>query len=879
MIRVFLDWQQAYDAGIGHCGGKGWNLARLHALGFYIPTGGVLDSAVYSALVGHPDILEVIHRLHAVGDQKLLEPSTVELSEELHRRLLEHGLPVAVREQLEPFLDRQNLAGRPLAVRSSATLEDGDTTSFAGVHASYLNIVGVPAIERAMLDCFSSLWTPRALSYRRKMKVDDRALACALVLAELVDAKASGIAFSCDPVSGREDITLINANHGLGESVVGGLTGVDEYQVERHRPRLLKRITGNKRKLTVTAQQGGCRLIDNLNANEPVLTEAQILLLAQLVQRVFWSLSDGEQHQDIEWAFDGERFVLLQARPATALPRLTCDALREQTDCWSNGNLRDAAPMVLHTLGASLLPFHIDTIMRAAFDAMHYPLPKGIRFSRLFQGRLYFNLSLIQWAYYDSVGVPPEATNRNMGGHQSAIDLDAIGRGGWRDQLRRARTSIGYLREMNRHRKIAAARNAAVAAYADSVTQMDLQALDDYELAQQLQQVDQRCEAYARPFILLSSLSGFVGQLFDLLEKYIPNQGAAVGNALLAGAGGITSADHGYRLQTLRHIAAKDAAALAFFNATPFQAEDWVTLPNASAFRQDFSQYLKDYGHRAVYEIDLSKPRWREAPGYLLNIIRQGLGQPPSEQMRARQQKAEQAWQTVRKQVPTYLYPLVKWLVKKAANGSNEKEQAKSTYIRLLEPLRYVVLEAGRRLQTRRVLLGMDDVFYCAYDEIIALLTKSWNGQGMQMLISRRRRKCESQERLPAPDLVLGGQPRYVRAARQRSGQQLSGMGVAAGRAEGKARLVHSPEQGITLEPGDILVAPSTDPAWTPLFLNVAAIVMETGGQLSHGAIVAREYGIPAVVNVPGLFESLTDSETIAVDGDRGIVERLLPPA
>lgn len=878
MQTNFLSWQQAYEVGVAHCGGKGWNLARLHRCGFSIPAGGVLSSHIYHQLMTDPVIPPLIQHLRSIPDARLLtaESDTAQRLDEIRQAIFAMGLPVQFTQQLRLFIEQQALRNIPLAVRSSATLEDGESASFAGMHESYLNVNGLPAIEKAVLNCFASLWTPRAVTYRRKMGIDDQALGCAIVIMALVDAQAAGVAFSCDPATGREDISVINANFGLGESVVSGAIEPDEYKLNNHCITLYSRKVGNKTKYTLPNTNGGIRLADSTNLQRgQVLTEAQITLLGRLVQRVFWALGGGEQHQDIEWAFDGQAFFLLQARPVTAMPRLTCDALRNQTDIWSNGNFRDAAPLVQCTLGVSLFSHQVDVILRAPFARIGYSLPDGLRFVKSFQGRSYCNSSLMQWLYFDSIGFLPAATNRSMGGHQHEIEIDVKARGGLGKKLRRGWSTVKYIREMRRHKKLASTRTAKEIAFANTFIHTDLTVLSDETLTNKLQQCEQQIEAYALPFIMLTSLSGTVTMLFDLLEKYLPGKGTATTNALLAGAGDITSANHGYHLQELAALVEHDSAAQHFFNASPFVPNTWQDLPESSSFRQAFQQFIDEYGHRAVYEVYLNNPRWRENPDYLLNVIKQSIGGPSLSVLKAQQKnKAEQARQTVKEQIPFFLRALVKSLVKQAATGAASKEMAKSTYIRLFEPLRRLFLEVGQRFESRGLLHRSNHIFHCAYIEVISILNGDWNGNGLKWLIESRRAKKTELEKLVPPDLIFGDQPHYSKPVITGPGNKLTGMGVAAGRAEGPARLVHTPEQGVILTAGDVLVAPSTDPAWTPLFLNAAAIVMETGGQLSHGAIVAREYGIPAVVNIPGLFNMISDGERVTIDGDSGVVEK-----
>lgn len=885
--HLILDWSQAITAGPEACGGKGWNLARLQRYGFPVPCGGIITGALYRQTIGHPDIIPLIHQFQSMDNSQQIVESDEHLLWELRQAILTLGLPSGFDPSLHTFLQQQQLNEAALAIRSSATLEDGRATSFAGIHESYLNIRGIADIKRAILNCYASLWTPRALSYRRKMGLADRQLECAVVIMVLVDSHASGVAFSCDPTSGREDISIINANFGLGESVVGGEIEPDEYRLNSHHMTLQSCKIGSKQKQTLPSTSGGTCLTDApKGAHEQVLPEELIRVLGRLVQRVFWALGQSQdqdqggigesQHQDVEWAFDGHDFFILQARPVTALPRLGFDALRNRPVIWSNGNFRDAAPMVLHTLGASLFAHHIRTVMSAPFRQIGYRLPEGLSFLKLFQGRAYLNVSLLQWIYFDSTGYPPAAFNRALGGHQPESNIDKIYHGGLSKRLLRRWRNFKMMRMLMRHKKVAEARNAKEAAFANRIMDTELSTLGDAALAKKIERCDLRLEGYALPFAMQSSMSGSVMELFKLLEKHLPGRGTATATALLAGAGDITSANLGYRLKEIAMLVPDDSAAQLFFEDHPFEPEAWQQLPNSSPFKQAFQSFIKEYGHRAIHETDLSTPRWREEPGYLLRAIKRNIGGPAPLLLKAQQkEKAEQAWLSVKKTLPLYLRPCVRMLVKQAAEGAAFREMGKSTVIRLVEPARLLYLEAGRRLQARRLLQNADDIFHCAYVEIISLLNGEWDGRGLMPLIERRRATKTAQEQLSPPDLILDDQPQFSKPATIGSGEALKGIGVAAGRAQGTARLVQTPEQGIALKPGEVLVAPSTDPAWTPLFLNAAAIVVETGGQLSHGAIVAREYGIPAVVNIPGLFRVIKDGEQIVVDGDRGTVERL----
>lgn len=296
-------------------------------------------------------------------------------------------------------------------------------------------------------------------------------------------------------------------------------------------------------------------------------------------------------------------------------------------------------------------------------------------------------------------------------------------------------------------------------------------------------------------------------------------------------------------------------------------------LPDSSVFKQAFRGFLEEYGHRGVYELEIMNPRWREDPAYLLNFIKEMLDKADSSGIKAEQKKTgTKAWQEINNRVPAYRRMVIKWLSSQAVKDAEIRERAKSEMVRLMEPIRMLVQEIGCRLVEQNILDLQEDVYHCTWPELASILAGYWDGRGLKTLVSERKGKSKELEALSPPEVVIDDMPAYVAPVPEVSGDMLSGLGVAAGRASGKARLIHHPNEGGNLQHGDVLVAPSTDPAWTPLFLKASAIVMETGGHLSHGAIVAREYGVPAVVNIPGVMRIIKDSQEIVVDGDEGRV-------
>lgn len=343
-------------------------------------------------------------------------------------------------------------------------------------------------------------------------------------------------------------------------------------------------------------------------------------------------------------------------------------------------------------------------------------------------------------------------------------------------------------------------------------------------------------------------------------------------NALLLGQGNIVSAEHGYRLLELAGTARADAAAAEFFGADPFQPRDWELLPDHSGFKQGFKRFLEEFGHRAVYEGDIINPRWREDPSYLLCLIRSLPASADNTKTKARQQEQREYYQREISKISWFRRKMINWWAGKTLKGAEMREMAKSELARLAGPVRRVALEVGRRLEKMDVLDHREDVFHCSWPELILILNEKWDGRGLKSLVRERKETRLLLENLSPPDIIVGETPRQVNNEVIASSRVLKGVGVATGRASGKARLISHPGEGGKLNHGEVLVAPSTDPGWTPLFLKAGALIMETGGSLSHGSVVAREYGIPAVVNIPGVTKILHNGQFITVDGDEGQV-------
>ncbi len=766
-MSAFLGWAEAYRAGTAVCGGKGYNLARLARYGFRVPRGGVLPA----------------------------------------------GAPL---EDLDAGLRGAGLSDAVVAVRSSATAEDSARASFAGIHRSLLNVRGPGAVREAAQLCLDSLRTPEAAAYRHRMGFTDEEVACAVVICEMVEAVCAGVAFSCDPVTGRRDLITIDAAAGLGDAVASGRVNPQRFTWRNH----------------------GSQLRREQPAANPVWLPAAVEEeLAFQVWRIHWALGEGQDPQDVEWAWDGVRLWILQARPVTRLPRAGFAATAAMPRYWSTGNIKDAVPGVVCELSWSMLTDVVSDAAYAAMKVAKYAMPPGMEVVRRCHGRGYFDLTLMQWAFFDAFGVAPADVVKVIGGHQPEIDVPP-GRRGQLAGLRLARHIWNYP---------ARAREPVqrLLAYVRGAEATQWSALSRSELCSAMARHVEEQNVFVPVFGLANSCSGPWQLLLDNTVK-----AASLIARLQAGAGGVASAEQGFRIYEI----AMGKSTLAAF--------------------------LAEFGHRAVYEADLWNARWVEEPGWIEEQIESLRKNPPPRNPRAVAEGVRREAERELRERFGWRAPLLLWVARKLREAMAAREGAKSALVALLLPVRRMVLDIGRRLVEAGHLDSPQQALHFSFADLTAWLRGDWDGRGARELAVDRAARRVQWLAEEAPDLITEeaagrfASPAATPAAPQNGLATWSGISVSPGIATGPARIVQTPTDAAHLQQGDILVAPSTDPGWTPLFLRASAIVMETGGYLSHGAIVAREFGIPAIANVPGILSALRDGERITVDATNGQILR-----
>ncbi len=701
-----LTWEQAFQAGTQVVGGKGWNLGRLSRYGFAVPSGGVLAASVYEQVMRSPQIAKYIAELKAVTADQVSDDFVQQKLTKLREEILSQKLPDDARNSVDQFIREHDLLERPVAVRSSAIAEDSDDRSFAGIHDSFLNVQGTDAICEAVLKCHASLWTSHAVAYRRRFEVDDQGCPCAVVICEMVGDESSGpvaagVAFSCDPVTGQRGLVTINLARGLGDAIVRGTIDPQQYTVRFDESQALvvrKDTTGDS----------------------AILADRQIQELSKVVMRVHWALGEGRDPQDVEWAYDGKTFWVLQARPVTRLPRWTFPGTAHRQAIWSNANVRDSFPNPITTMTWSFMDSSAQLIVYASLRVMGYPIPDGMEILRCFAGRPYFDLDGLQWGMYDAIGIPPAETNRTMGGFQPEIDVPSENPlRGWQG-IKRTRRRLRFLRRLwSFHRDASKKINEAIED-ARNVRSKNVSALNNKQLLAEFRRIQAVGNEY-QPILQLAAAyyGGWMMLMQDLIEKVTGDRGQPLVTRLLASSGDVTSAEQAYRLRELAMLASREPLALKSLNSgDPFA---WRELDDDSTFRSAMESYLDEFGHRAVFEMEFASRRWFENPTYLLDQIRFHMEHHDGIDQREHAANVKREAERDLCDVPWFIRFIVRWMLRRTRMGAALRENAKSGSAAGVAMIRHVCLEVGRRLQQARELESADDVFQGAIKGIIMI--------------------------------------------------------------------------------------------------------------------------------------------------------------
>ncbi|WP_436774823.1 rifamycin-inactivating phosphotransferase [Yinghuangia sp. YIM S09857] len=870
--KYVVDLRKTDASQIALVGGKAANLGGLSRIdGIRVPPGFVVTTDAFHT------VLDEVRAADAEFDSRLnslshLGPDDREaartLAAVIRRTVEETPVPKAIVTEITAALSRFG-DGAAFAVRSSATAEDLPTASFAGQQDTYLNVVGADAVLRHVGRCWASLFTERAVAYRRHNGIDHRAVHMAVVVQEMVVPQASGILFTADPVSGDRTLSTVDAGFGLGEALVSGVVTPDVFKVRDGE--VVERTVAAKQRVLEALPGGGTRdvPVDEQRRGQPALTDPQAVRLAGFGRRI-------EAHfgrpQDIEWCLVADDFAIVQSRPITTLfpvpspdPESDDGANRVYVSVGHQQMMTDAmkplglsmwqltAMVPMHAAGGRLF---VDATARLAAPASRAALLELIgKGDPLIRDALETVLArgdfIAQLPDTAPAGPPPAANT------PAPIPTDpAVVTG----LIERSRASLAAL-------------------------ERDIRTKTGPELFTYL------AEAFAEhkrvlgdPLNMRAIMAGMDATwwLNDNLHAWLGEKNAA-DTLTLSAPGNITS-EMGLALLDVADVIRPHAEVVAYLRGVEDDGflDELPRFPGGTEARDAIEAYLARYGVRCVGEIDITRPRWREHPSALVPVILDnvrnfapGAAARRFEEGRRKAEHKEQDVLARLRELPDgdRRADEAKAMIDRVRTFIGYREYPKYDIVSRYSLYRQALLAEAERLTNAGVLADREDAYYLTYREFEEVVrTHKLDGD----LIRRRRDEFRTHLAL-TPPRVLTSDGECLNGSYHRDDLPpgaLAGVPVSVGTVEGRARVVHDVAEA-DLAAGDILVTAYTDPSWSPLFVGIAGLVTEVGGVMTHGAVIAREYGLPAVVGVDGATRLIRDGQRIRVHGTEGYVEVL----
>jgi pyruvate,water dikinase len=860
-------------------GGKGASLAQLVAAGLPVPDGFHVTTAAYGRFVAENELQPRV--LAALEEVDVAQPPTLEAASAAIRALFAGaGTPHDVAGAIAVAYGE--LAGRDpvVAVRSSATAEDLPEASFAGQQETFLNVQGVEEVLAAVKRCWASLWTARAIGYRARQGIDHSGISLAVVVQMLVPAEAAGILFTASPVTGRRDQAMISASWGLGEAVVGGLVTPDTFIVEKASGAVLDREIGDKQVMTVRVEGG--------TEQEPVPAElrrapvlddeaaAHLTRLGVEIEALY------ETPMDIEWALADGDFAILQARPITALPSPSrSGAVNEAAVTvpppseWElpNPRARYMRNNIVELMADPLTPLFSTLGRRVINRSMHRTLAESLGPGLVPDDLI---VTIHGYAYYNGAFTPGQIVRILWKGPGIAKRMFTDIEKRWLD---------------------------ARQAYEETVEAWqarDWRALSTEEILEAVPAVFGEAIDY-----YMALVSGLVpaawiteGLFTAVYRRFIQRRDDPPAATYLVGFDS-KPIQAEKALYDLARWAGTQAALSAHLLDTPVQqfADDVGPAPwgvDAEVWREwqeRFEVYLEQYGG-TIYDLDFVQPTPADDPTPVVQTLKHflsGRSTDPYARQQAAAERRERATEAMLDRLRGLRRRLFRSTLARAQRYAPLREEGLAD-IGLGYPLvRRMVLEIGQRLVEAGAIGNRNDAFWLVEDEVTQAAKALQQGEPVERMIGRlRERKAlwKARKRV-RPPMSLPLAPKWLRKmlpaqfgvgadGPEADGSAIiEGIACSAGRVTAPARVLRGPEDFGQMTAGEVLVAAITTPAWTPLFAMAAGIVTDVGGPLSHGSIVAREYGIPAVLGTGVATRRIRSGETIVVDGGQGTVEIL----
>lgn len=846
----------------------------------------VLDTHVLPARVFHAVVRESLPPAHDLQSliRGITKPHGVERAARAHERLLETPLDDELLAELTELWERvREDAPWGLAVRACPALHDDAIAMAAGLNEAVLGVRGTDELVRAIRRVWASSVSEGALRYLRARRV--RELGLSVLIQRLVPAHASGRMLLREPVPGDEtergeprysEARAVSATLGLGARVVDGTAARDIMRFARD-GRVLDRAIASKRYRLVADEQPSFEKVGRPERYRAALDDADIAGLADISRRLESAAPAKPLVVDFVRARDG-RLWIQEVRHAAGL---TYPEGGDAATIWSRAGLTEELPGVPTPLTRSLAEQFVANGFAHAFDTLGCKVPRGTSFVGSVRGRLYFDTSALMRVAAQF----PALDARQLMSLAGSDAAEALSRGSvpvrtaaW---ARLPFTVASLVRQRGKLEEEMTDFEQEAELARSWLSEMDLAILPDDALATTLQQVR---GLFIRTGELMLTGTAVSLASYVALKTVLARSARAAGGdpvltaervaeAITAGAGDLESARPAMALAHVAAIVRGDAAACAALAGRKVRSLD--ELPEGPGVRA-IRHFLGAYGDRALREAELAAPRWAEDPRPVLYMLGAAAAREPLDPDAALSRAravADRELALVETRLPFVERTMARVLVSRCRDLVRLRSRTRVWLTRTLDMLRTVVLDVDRRL--RRIDPGLPEgaAFYLSYEELVGSVKRSRGD--LSALVRLRRFEYERDETRPGPPRTFVGAPPFM-ALPPPSARRLTGLAGSGGVVTGRARLIGPRASGAErLEPGDVLVTRVPDTALSPLFLLAGAVVTELGGPLADAALVAREFGVPAVVGVPGVAETVGDGDLLRVDGDRGIVERL----
>jgi phosphohistidine swiveling domain-containing protein len=866
-------------------GPKAMSLVRLNRIGLAVPDAFCIIGTAFREHIEQNNLTARIKSaVEKLAKTKLADKESVLSS--LRRDVTEAPLSDEVRRRVGNHYHK--LGAEWVAVRSSGTAEDLPGHSFAGQYDTYLGIANLEDCIEAVKKCWASLWTLRAYEYREKNGFDHLKINMAVIVQSLIAADTSGVIFTVEPVTGERGNMVIEACFGLGEALVSGKVTPDRFIIGKKNLKIHS-CTISEKRIECTLDSNGLikeQAVPNERSSTCCLDKKQVTRLAKLAIKVE---AEFGCPQDIEWAICKKKIYFLQSRPITAIGP---EKSRQEQQIWSTYCLEEVMPDVVTPVTWSMLQYLGNNLFDPSLRALCINRRDTPIFS-LIAGRLYFNASFWTAVILSLPGSRNYDFRKNAGNETGLLNLLHKLENLPKEDLPKI--------EFNRTRFILKLPLLLIGVIADTPKKgqsilenarkmnkkwqsLDISSLTAEQMAgccmDAIDDFDRLVIAHA-PY-LFSIMMAFPA-LEIVCSKWFSDDSPRT-SKLLAGLGGMDDAESAMDLWYLAlkaHESPDIEMAILAGDCWENTVHKVSELQRGDEFLKSWDEFMERHGHHCRAELELYNQRWYETPDYILGLVRSYLTclgkTDPLKNYRKLANQREQLAAGCRRELKNPIKRLIfNKLLIRSQKGAVFRENIKSEVIRLIAVMRQLLLELGNRFANQGLLAEADDIFFLEFRDINQM-AKGRHKLNIRQIVATRRRDYKRWQSITPPKVVVGeyDPDGFVPEVVDANFDVLKGWAVSSGVAEGKARVILRADTDEQVLAGEILVAPFTDPGWTPYFLPAAAVVMNQGSLLSHGSIVAREYGIPCVVNVGPATRIIKTGQMIQVDGNHGVVRIL----